>query len=118
MSGLPIDRARHDYEEPRRGQLLAMHEVRRDLERLAAARTAVLGQGLALIPSQRARALHELIAALDRRVPGGEHMHEASIASDAAALRVEALKQIAELDDHIVAVLPRSMLAQEKAAAE
>ncbi len=68
------------------------------------------------MPSQRMRELHELIAALDRRVPRGERTGEASIASDAAALKVEALKRIAELEDDSIAI-QCSTLAQEKAAA-
>ena len=45
-----------------------------------------------------ARQLHELIAALDRRVPGLEGAAESSIARDAAALRAKALKRLADLD--------------------
>jgi len=44
------------------------------------------------------RELHELIAALDRRVPHVERVGEVSIARAAAALRVEALKRIHELE--------------------
>jgi hypothetical protein len=43
------------------------------------------------------RELHELIAALDRRVPRVEQAGEASIARDAAALRARAVKRLAEL---------------------
>ena len=42
--------------------------------------------------------LRELIAALDRRVPGLEREGEHSIADDAQALRRAALKRITELD--------------------
>ena len=45
------------------------------------------------------RELHELIAALDRRVPRVEQAGEASIARDAAALRARAVKRLAELAD-------------------
>ena len=41
--------------------------------------------------------LHDLIAALDRRVPHIERAGERAIARDAAALKVQALKRIAEL---------------------
>jgi hypothetical protein len=41
--------------------------------------------------------LHELIDALDRRVPHAERASETRIASDAAALRSAALTRIAEL---------------------
>jgi len=43
--------------------------------------------------------LRELIEALDRRVPRIERAGEAAIARDAAALRTEALKRIAQLED-------------------
>ena len=43
------------------------------------------------------RELHELIAALDRRVPRVEHAGEAAIARDAAALRDKAVRRLAEL---------------------
>ena len=41
--------------------------------------------------------LHELVAALDRRVPQVDRIGEAGIARAAAALRGEALKRIEEL---------------------
>jgi hypothetical protein len=44
------------------------------------------------------RHLHELIAALDRRVPHVERSGEASIARAAAVLRADALKRIADLE--------------------
>lgn len=44
------------------------------------------------------RKLHELIAALDRRVPQVERMGEVAIATAAAALRIEALKRIDALE--------------------
>ena len=44
------------------------------------------------------RELYELIAALDRRVPQVQRVGEVSIARAAAALRVEALKRIHELE--------------------
>jgi hypothetical protein len=44
------------------------------------------------------RALRELIAALDHRVPRPERAGERSIARDAAALRAKALTRLAELD--------------------
>ena len=42
--------------------------------------------------------LRELVAALDRRVPRLETHGERAIARDAAALKLEALKRIAELE--------------------
>jgi len=44
------------------------------------------------------RHLHELIAALDRRVPQVERSGEASIAHAAAALRADALRRIGDLE--------------------
>ena len=44
------------------------------------------------------RELQELIAALDRRVPQVQRAGEMSIARDAAALKVRALKRIEELE--------------------
>jgi hypothetical protein len=48
--------------------------------------------------------LHELIAALDRRVPQVERSGEASIARAAAALRAETVKRIADLEQEAAAV--------------
>ncbi len=42
--------------------------------------------------------LRELVAAIDRRVPRLEREGERAIARDAAALKVEALKRIDELE--------------------
>jgi hypothetical protein len=42
--------------------------------------------------------LHELIAALDRRVPHVERSGEALIARAAAVLRADALKRISDLE--------------------
>ena len=46
-----------------------------------------------------ARELHELVAALDRRVPRVEQAGEASIARDAAMLREKAVKRLREIAD-------------------
>ena len=48
--------------------------------------------------SSAVRELLELIAALDRRVPQVQRAGESSIARDAAALKVRALKRIEELE--------------------
>ena len=50
-----------------------------------------------------AKTLTELIEALDRRIPHVERAGEASIARDAAALKVKALKRIAELEKRAAA---------------
>lgn len=44
------------------------------------------------------RELYELITALDRRLPHVERVGEVSIARAAAALKIEALKRIEELE--------------------
>jgi hypothetical protein len=54
------------------------------------------------------RELEELIAALDRRVPGVEHAGEAAIARDAAALRARAVERLAELAAGAVALAGES----------
>jgi hypothetical protein len=48
-----------------------------------------------------AHQLHELIAALDRRVPHVERAGEEAIARDAAALRAKAVTRLAELEQKI-----------------
>jgi hypothetical protein len=54
---------------------------------------------MAITLSEVARRLHELIAALDRRVPRAEHAAEVAIARDAAALRREAVNRLGEIAD-------------------
>jgi len=53
------------------------------------------------VRAQIVRQLHELIAALDRRVPQVERVGETSIARAAAALKSEALKRIEDLEREI-----------------
>ena len=53
---------------------------------------------VALSTSSTIAALRELIAAIDRRVSHLERTGEHRIARDAAALRQQALKRLAELD--------------------
>jgi hypothetical protein len=62
-------------------------------------------------PAQRHRAqtvreLHELVAALDRRVPHVERAGELSIARAAAALKAEALLRIEALEREAVPAMP------------
>ena len=52
---------------------------------------------MALTRTELILELQELIEALDRRVPHMERSGEMEIARDAAALRVRALKRLAEL---------------------
>lgn len=54
--------------------------------------------------SDNIRMLHELIAALDRRVPQMHDAGEASIAREAAALKVSALERVAALEDKVRSV--------------
>jgi hypothetical protein len=88
----------HDGEDSGCRQLLALHELWRDLERQAAADAAVQGSEMAVSRNTLVRELHELIAALERRVPRVERAGEAAIARDAAALKAKALQRIAELE--------------------
>ena len=48
--------------------------------------------------TRKLRHLHELIAALDRRVPHVERIGEIEIAREGRALRQKALQRIAELE--------------------
>jgi hypothetical protein len=48
--------------------------------------------------TRKLRHLHELIAALDRRVPHVERIGEIAIAREARTLREKALQRIAELE--------------------
>jgi hypothetical protein len=77
---------------------LALHHVRRGVERWAAALLAVGGAPMAVIGGRVVRALRELVAALDRRIPHVERPAEASIARDAAALKKKALARIEEIE--------------------
>lgn len=95
---MPIVLDRHENAESRRRKLLALHELRRSLERYAAAGDPTPGGvRMAVARTQLVRELRELIAALDRRVPHVERAGEAAIAHDAAMLKAKALKRIAEL---------------------
>lgn len=76
-----------------------MQELRRDLERVATSIHPYAGAAMAVSRSQLARELQELIAALDRRVPHLERAEETAIARDAAKLRAQAMKRLAELTD-------------------
>jgi hypothetical protein len=73
-----------------------VHRLRRRMERVA--RAGESGRTVAVKTAQLVRELRELIAALDRRVPQVERAGEASIARDATALKVRALKRIEELE--------------------
>jgi hypothetical protein len=95
-----------DYDngkESRLEQLLAVHQMRRGLERVAEAILGHRDAAMAVSRSQLARELRELIAALDRRVPQLERAEETAIARDAAELRAQAIKRLAELVEETTA---------------
>jgi Trp operon repressor len=54
--------------------------------------------------TDKIRILHELIAALDRRLPQMHGAGEASIAREAAALKVSALERVATLEHKLRSV--------------
>jgi hypothetical protein len=95
--------ARHQLggETSKREQLLAMLEVRRCLESVAADRprravpmTVHPATSLADLAAQ----LHELIEAIDRRLPQVQRAGEATIANAAVRLRLEAEKRLNEIE--------------------
>ena len=105
---LPVLRVhinRLDREGSGREQLLALFPLRRGLESQSPhdrIGTAVATMTADSFSEQSARAqtireLHELIAALDRRVPQVERLGELAIARAADLLRLEALRRIEEL---------------------
>ena len=64
---------------------------------------------MAVSAAQLARDLEELVAALDRRLPGVEQAGEVAIARDAAALRARALARLEELTDTSPAATSRQL---------
>lgn len=68
------------------------------MERVTDGETSTWCKSMAMTRSGVVRELLELIAALDRRVPQAQRAGEASIARDAAALKVRALRRIEELE--------------------
>jgi hypothetical protein len=99
MPCVSVEVNRDDGQNSRCEQLLALCELRRGVERLAALRGAHGRTSVALTTEELLRELHELIAALDRRVPHIERAGEAAIARDAARLREQAMKRLSELDE-------------------
>jgi hypothetical protein len=77
--------------------------MRRGEECLPPRGPAFRSESVAVTPNDLARELHELIAALDRRVPRVEEAGEAAIARDAAALREKAVQRLRELDEQSTA---------------
>jgi hypothetical protein len=88
----------HEGCDASRRQLLAVHGMRRYLERVASGGAPVRETPVEMTSTRVVRQLRELIAALDRRVPQVLRAGEASIARDAAALRARASKRIEELE--------------------
>jgi hypothetical protein len=63
---------------------------------------------VAVTPDEVTRELHELIDALDRRVPRVEQAGEAAIAQDAAALREKAVQRLRELEQRSEVAAPQA----------
>ena len=76
-----------------------MRQARPRVRRVAL--ESVTRVSMALTRTNVVRALLELIAALDRRVPQVQRAGEASIARDAVALKARALKRIEELEGEL-----------------
>lgn len=98
MSELRVGRDRYGGDQAVGGELLAVHRLRRRLERVAGGRGPARGAPMAIATANVLRELRELIAALDRRVPQVQRAGEIAIAQDAATLRARALKRIEELE--------------------
>jgi hypothetical protein len=98
VSELRIDGHRHGGDEALGGELLAVHRLRRHLERVAYGRGSPAGAAMAMTAANVLRELRELVAALDRRVPQVQRAGEIEIARDAATLRARAVKRIEELE--------------------
>jgi hypothetical protein len=118
LSLLPLDGADHHCQEARREQLLALRALRRSLESRASTDRpttvdAMNDAGLSERPdrAQTIRALRELIAALDRRVPQVNRSGEVAIAESAALLRAQALKRIEDLEQ---SPAPRGVASPEQ----
>lgn len=97
LSILPVDPDLDDGTKARRTRVLAVRRVWRGLECLTASRIENKRTRMAVSAAELARDLEELIAALDRRLPGVAQAGETGIARDAAALRARAVKRLEEL---------------------
>ena len=98
VSELRIDRHRYDDDDAIGRELLAVHQVRRRVERVAYSGRPPRTIPVAITSGTVLRELRELIAALDRRVPQVQRAGEITIARDAAALRARAVKRLEELE--------------------
>ena len=97
MPGVSVEIHRDHDKDSRREHLLALCGLRRSVECLAPSHSPRRAS-VALTTAERLRELQELIAALDRRVPQIQRAGEEAIARDAAALRSQAMKRLAELE--------------------
>lgn len=98
MSDLRFDRDGHRRDDAFGRQLLAMYGVRRPLECVTDRDDSEWLVSMAVTASSLLRALRELIAALDRRVPQAHRASEISISRDSAALKARATTRIEELE--------------------
>jgi hypothetical protein len=87
---------------------LAVQRLRRDLECLATGNRFERSRSMAVTRDELRRELEELIAALDRREARVEHVGEAAIARDAAALRAKATVRLTELANQPAGQDPRN----------
>ena len=89
VSRMPVGLDHDHGADTRREHVLALRQLRRDLECLSAQSGADWSPSMAVGACEFVRRLEELIAAIDRRVPRAEEAGEAAIAREAAALRTK-----------------------------
>lgn len=97
VSDVPVLVHFDDGQDSRREYVLALCELRRGLEHEAPSSLECRAAAMAVTNAELARALQELIEALDRRVPRVDRAGEASIARDSSALRERATSRLAEI---------------------
>jgi hypothetical protein len=94
---MPVTLDHHHGADSRRKHILALRQLRGDLERLSMRCRVDWSPPMAVGACELVRRLEELIAAIDRRAPRAEQAGEAAIAREAAALRAKAVERLAEL---------------------
>jgi hypothetical protein len=107
MSCVPFFVDHDDRQESRCEHVLALRILRRGVECHPPSSQTLGSDLVAVSDAELTRALRELLAALDRRVPRVDDAGEASIARDAGALREKAMKRLAELACEGVSALDR-----------
>ena len=107
MSCMPFVVHHDDRQESRCEHVLALRILRRGVECHPPSSQTLGSDLVAVSDAELTRALRELLAALDRRVPRVDDAGEASIARDAGALREKAMKRLAELACEGVSALDR-----------